>query len=155
MLSEETGQTKEAFLFNNFKYIFGKLYYKGKSEPLSTKWGKLRSFGEIKKILTKERLREFGFDIPKDKVMAQQVLILNRVEEEMPSTFDIARADNIELQEITENAVRSTENLIEQLNDESSEDLPMHKLVGLNKQLRSIRGSQKVEDAKRLSYSNT
>ena len=33
MLSEETDQTPEVFHFNNFKYIDGKLYYKGKGEP--------------------------------------------------------------------------------------------------------------------------
>ena len=81
--------------------------------------------------------------------MAQQALILNRVEKEMPSRSDIARADNIELQEIMENAARSTENLIEHLNGESSEDLQMHELLGLDKQLRSL---LKVEVA---SYSNT
>ena len=57
MLSEETGQTLEVFQFDNFEYINGKLYYKGKGEPLMTKPGKLRSFGEITKILGKKRLR--------------------------------------------------------------------------------------------------
>ena len=42
--------------------------------------------------------------------------MLIRVEEELPS--DISKADNIELQEITENAARSTENLIAQLDDQ-------------------------------------
>ena len=37
-----------------------------------------------------------------------------------------------------------------QLEDESSEDLPMHELLGLDKQLRSIRGSLKVEVAERV-----
>ena len=44
-------------------------------------------------------------------------------EEELPSTSDIVKAHDIELQEIMENAVRSIDNLIEQL--EESEDLPM------------------------------
>ena len=42
------------------------------------------------------------------------------------------------------------ENLIAQLEGESSEDLPMRELVGLDKQLRSIRGSLKVEVAKKV-----
>ena len=42
------------------------------------------------------------------------------MEEELPSASDVAKADNIELQEITENAVRSTENLIAQLDDQKS-----------------------------------
>ena len=40
------------------------------------------------------------------------------------------------------------EKLIQQLEGEFSEDLPMQELLGLDKQLRSIRGSLKVEVAK-------
>ena len=43
--------------------------------------------------------------------------MLNRVEQELPSASDIAKADDIELQEIMENAAKSKENLIAQLND--------------------------------------
>ena len=68
----------------------------------------------------------------------------------MPSTFGVTKADDIKLQEIMENAVRSTENLIEQLQGESSEDLPMRKLLGLDKQLRNIQGSLKMEMAKKV-----
>ena len=38
--------------------------------------------------------------------------MLNRVEEELPSVSDVAKVDDIELQEIMENAARSTENVI-------------------------------------------
>ena len=86
--------------------------------------------------------------------MAGQAIMLNRVEEEMPSTSDVAKADDTELQGITENATRSIDNLIEQLEGESSEDLPRHGLLSLEKQLRSIRGSLKVGMAKKLSYNN-
>ena len=55
----------------------------------------------------------------------QQSVILNRVDEELSSMSDIARPYDIELQEITENVARSMENLIEQLEGESSEALPM------------------------------
>ena len=44
-----------------------------------------------------------------------------------------------------ENASRSMENLNQQL---EGEDLPMREFLGLDKQLRSIRGSLKVEVAK-------
>ena len=37
--------------------------------------------------------------------------MLNRVEKDLPSTSDVAKVDDIELQEIMENAGRSTENL--------------------------------------------
>ena len=57
----------------------------------------------------------------------------------MPSAFDIAKADDIELQEITENVWRSIENLNQQLEGEG-EDLNMRELLGLDKQLTSIRG---------------
>ena len=72
------------------------------------------------------------------------------MEEELPSTSDLAKADDIELQEIMENTARNTDNLIKQLKEEFSKDLPMHELLGLDKQLRSIRGSLKVETAKKV-----
>ena len=49
-----------------------------------------------------------------------------------------------------ENAARNAENLIAQLESESSKNLPMHELLGLDKQLRSIRGSLKVEVGKKV-----
>ena len=103
---------------------------------------KLRSVGDILKILGKEGLRNLGFDIPTGKVTAQEAIMLNRVEEELPSASDIAKADDIELQEIA----KSMEDLI----TKEQETLPMHKLLGLDKQLRSIRGSLKVEVAKKV-----
>ena len=61
-----------------------------------------------------------------------------------------SKANDIELQEITENAARSTDNLIKQLNGESSEDLPMRELLSMDKQLRSIRGLLKVQTPKKV-----
>ena len=68
-----------------------------------------------------------GFDIPRGKVTARQALTLNEAEEEMLSTSDVAKMDDIKLQEITkmQQEVQRTEDLIEQLQRESSEDLPM------------------------------
>ena len=65
---------------------------------------------------------------------------------ELPSTSDVAKAGDIELQEITENAARSMKDLIAQF----EETLPMRELLGLNKQLRSIQGSLKVKMAKKI-----
>ena len=73
--------------------------------------------GVIAEILGKEGLRDLGFNIPRGEVMAQQAIMLNRVEEELASASDVAEADNIELQEIMQNAVRSTEDLITQFDD--------------------------------------
>ena len=70
------------------------------------------------------------------------------MKEELPSASDVAKADDIELQEITENASKSTEDLITQF--EGEETLPMLELLGLDKQTRSIRGLLKVEVAKKV-----
>ena len=123
------------------------MYYKGSNKLLTTREGKLRSAGEIEKTLGKRGLHSLGFDIPRG-ISPQQSLILNEVEEELPSASDVAKADEIELKEITESAIKSTEDLITQF--EGQETLPMHKLLGLDKQLRSIRGSLKVEVAKKV-----
>ena len=95
-------------------------------------------------------LRNLGFDIPRGKVTAWQAVMLNKVQEELPSASDVDKADDIELQEIVENASRSIENLNQQVQEEPTEDLPMQELLGLDKQLRSIRGSLKVEVAKKV-----
>ena len=53
--------------------------------------------------------------------MVQQAVMLNRVGEELASAFDVAKADNIEFQEITENAARSMDDLITQLDEPPSD----------------------------------
>ena len=69
---------------------------------------------------------------------------------ELPSSSEIAKADTIELEEI----VKSTEDLILQINEQTQTDdlleYPLHELLGLDKQLRSIRGSLKVEVVKKV-----
>ena len=71
--------------------------------------GQLRSFGEIVKIISEERLRDLGFDIlAEGKLTTRQTILLNRGEEELPPTSDLAKVDDTELQEYTENTVRST-----------------------------------------------
>ena len=68
----------------------------------------------------------------------------------LPSSSEIAKADEIELEEI----VKSTEDLIYQINEQTqTDDLlenPLGELLGLDKQLRSIKGSLKVEVAKKV-----
>ena len=76
--------------------------------------------------------------------------MLNKAQEELPSASDIDKVDDIELQEIVENAARSIENLNQQVQEEPTKDLLMRELLGLDKQLRSIRGSLKVEEAKKV-----
>ena len=69
---------------------------------------------------------------------------------ELPSSAEIAGVDEIELEEIA----KSTEDLIFQINSQSqTDDLfehPVRELLGLDKQLRSIRDSLKVEVAKKV-----
>ena len=77
--------------------------------------------------------------------------MLNRAKKELPSTSDVNEADDVELKEI----VKSMENLISQMSQtddsfEGEETLPMRELLGLDKQLTSIRGSLKVEVAKKV-----
>ena len=144
-LSENIGETPEAFHYDYFELEDGELFYRGKRKPLTYGEGKLKSAKVIKKILGKRRLRNLGFF--EKKVTAQQATMLNLVEEEIPSASDVDKAGDIELQEIA----KSTENLISQMSQtEGEETLPMRELLGLDKQLRSIRGSLKVEVAKKV-----
>ena len=85
------------------------------------------------------------------KLTARQAVMLNKAAEELPSESDITRVDDIELQEIAEKA----SGIISQIKDvqTDTEDLfehPLRELLGLYKQLRSIRGSLKVEVAKKV-----
>ena len=159
-LSENIGETSEPFHFDYFKLENGELYYRSRNKPLTYREGKLKLVGEITDILGKNRLRNLGFDIPKGKLTAQQAVLMNRVKEELPSTSDITKADDIELQEIMENASKSMEDLISQMkNDQSQTDdlfeYPLREMLGLDKQLRSIRGLLKVEVAKKGSVRRT
>ena len=100
-------------------------------------------------ILGKNRLRRLGFNIPVGKLTAQQAVMLNKAAEELPSESDITKVDDIELREIVEKAL----GIISQIKDvqTDTEDLfehLLHELVGLDKQLISIRGSLKVEVVK-------
>ena len=100
-----------------------------------------------------EVLRYLDFDVPSGKITPQQSVILNKAKEELPSASDMDKADDIEMLEI----VKSMENLISRVS-QTDDDLfkhPLHELLGLDKQLRSIRGMLKVEVAKRFSGKNT
>ena len=82
------------------------------------------------------------------KLTARQAIMLNKAAEELPSE---SKVDDIELQEIAEKASA----IISQIKDvqTDTEDLfehPLRELLGLDKQLRSIRGSLKVEVAKKV-----
>ena len=149
-LSENIGETPELFHNDYFKLEGGELYYIGNRKPLTTE-GKLKSVGMLVDILGKNRLRRLGLNIPVGRITAWQAFMLNKAAEELPSASGITGADDIELQEIAEKA----SGIISQIKDvqTNTEDLfehPLHELLGLDKQLRSIRGSLKVEVAKKV-----
>ena len=149
-LSEKIGETPELFHYDYFKLEGGELHYIGSRKPFTTE-GKLKSVGMIADILGKNRLRRLGFNIPVGKLTARQSVMLNKAAEELPSESDITKADDTKLQEIVEKA----SGIISQIKDvqTDTEDLfkhPLRELLGLDKQLRSIKGSLKVEVAKKV-----
>ena len=91
-----------------------------------------------------------GYNISKTNLKPRFVLDLMEKKVELPSSSEIAKADEIELEEIA----KSAEDLIFQINNQSqTDDLfehPLRELLGLDKQLRSIRGSLKGEVAKKV-----
>ena len=126
----------------------GRLYYKGK--PLRNRNGELKTIGIIADILGIRGLREMGYNITKTNLKPRFLLHLMEKQAELPSSYEISGMDEIELEEI----VKSTEDLIFQINSQSQTDElfehPLRKLLGLDEQLRSIRGSLKVEVAKKV-----
>ena len=149
-LSENIGETLELFHYDYFKLEGGELYYIGSRKPLTTE-GKLKSVGMIADILGKNRLCRFCFNIPVGCITAWQAVMLNKAAEELPCESDITKVEYIELQEIAEKA----SGIISQIKDvqTDTEDLfehPLQELLGLDKQLRSIRGSLNIEVTKKV-----
>ena len=111
----------------------------------------LKSVGMLADILGKDGLRNLGFDIPRGKVTTRQAVMLNKAAEELPFESDITRADDIELEEIAEKA----SDIISQIKDVQTDtenlfENPLRELLGLDKQLRSVRGSLKVEVVRKV-----
>ena len=125
-----------------------RLYYKRK--PLMNRNGELKTIGVIADTLVIRGLREMGYNITKTNLKPRFVLDLLEKQAELHSSSEIAKADDIELEEIA----KSTEDLFSQINKQTqTDDLfehPLQELLGLDKQLRSIRGSLKVEIAKKV-----
>ena len=158
-LSEHLGQKPEVIHYDLFEMRDKNLYFKGLDKPL-TRRGKPRPAVTIEnKVLFKERLREMGFDIPVgSKISPIEAAILNKVEKDLPSTSDIDAANDIELEGMTDKSINSTHEHIRELSSDrgtqTGEDDPnsltMRELEGLDKELRKIRGSLKVEVAKKV-----
>ena len=127
----------------------GRSYYKGK--PLMNRNGELKTIGIIAHTLGIRGLREMGYNIAKTNLKPRFVLDLLEKQAKLPSSSEIAKADDIELEEIAEKA----SDIISQIKDvqTDTDDLfehPLRELLGLDKQLRSIRGSLKVKVAKKV-----
>ena len=155
-LGKDIGQNPEVLHYDLFDVIKGNLYYIGPYKDLNkalTRRGRLLTFTTIAKILGKEGLREMGFDIPKGSDSVLRALM------KLPSASDIGKANEIEMQELTRKAIDANEDLIREISsdrgtqtgEQRDPDMPtMRELVGLDKELRSIRGSLKVEAAKKV-----
>ena len=149
ILSQHFNKNQDVIYYDNFESICGELYFKGRDEPLMRK-GCLKPYKSLIRILGKNRIYNLGFDIYEWPLSIKQAVALNKAQEELPSASDVDKADETELQEIAENAWRSMEDFIFQIKDvqTDTDDLykhPLRELHGLDAQLRSIRGSPKVE----------
>ena len=127
----------------------GRLCYKGK--PLMNRNGELKTIGVIADTLGIRGLREMGYNIAKTNLKPRFVLDLLEKQAELPSSSEIAKAGDIELEKIAEKA----SDIISQVKDVQTDtdhlfEHPLRELPGLDKQLRSIRGSLKVEVAKKV-----
>ena len=59
-----------------------RLYFKGREDdPLTNEDGKLKTTGQLKRILGKKRISDLGFDVPIGKIIAKQTAILKEARE--------------------------------------------------------------------------
>ena len=102
----------------------GRLYYRGKS--LMNRNGELKTIGVIADTLGIRGLREMGYNITKTNLKPRFVLDLLEKQAELPSSSEIAKADDIELEEIAEKA----SDIISQIKDvqTDTDDLFEHPL---------------------------
>ena len=154
ILSEHFPKNQNVIYYDDFESLRGELYFKGRDEPLTRK-GCLKPYKSLIRILGKNRIYNLGLDISEWSLSRKQAVALNKAQEELPSECDITGADDIELQEIAEKASKSTEDIISQIKDIQTDsdqllEHPLRELLGLDKQLRSIRSSLKVEVAKKV-----
>ena len=153
-LDENMTQNPSMIHSDLFELKDSELYYKRQNRPLTSK-GKFRRIGIISDILGKTGLRDMGFQIPiTRKITARQAVLLNEVEDNLPSTSRVSDANNIELETITSDLISSTEDIIsmikvdQQVQTGDTLSHPLRELLGLDKQLTTIRGSLRVEIAK-------
>ena len=113
--------------------------------------GELKTIGVIADTLGIRGLGEMGYNIVKTNLKPRFVLDLLEKQAELPSPSEIAKADGIELEEIAEKA----SDIIFQIKDVQTDtdnlfEHPLRELLSLDEQLRSIRGSLKVQVVKKV-----
>ena len=64
-LFKHYSRTPDETHYGNFRREGRQLYFRGRDEPLTNEGGKLRTFGHLKRILGKNRIRDLSFDIHK------------------------------------------------------------------------------------------
>ena len=104
------------------------LYYKeNDGKPLTTNKGNLRTVKELVKILGANGLHYLGYNVPKGQ-SALDFIKMKRAKEKLPSASDIAKADDIELIELSRELSRVSEDLIMDMKDtqtKTDDSLPM------------------------------
>ena len=120
-------------------------------------WGKPKVVATIKRLLGITRLGKSGFNISEGgELTARRATVLNSVKEEMLSASGVAKVVDTELQEIMENTEGSMNDLITQFKMQGQtqfeETLPTHEPLGLDKELKRIHHSLKVEAVKKFSW---
>ena len=80
--------------------------------------GELKTIGVIADTLGIRGLRKMGYNITKTNLKPRFVLDLLEKQAELLSSSEIAKADDIELEEIA----KSTEDLISQINEQTQTD---------------------------------
>ena len=84
---------------------------------------------------------------------ARQATMLNKIEEELPSTSKIIKASDVELENLTDMVTTNVEEMIHMERDTQTDDLfkyPLRELLGLDKELKNIQGSLASEAAKKV-----
>ena len=150
ILSEHFPKNQAVIYYNDFESIREELYFKGRDEPLTRK-GCLKPYKSLIIISGKNRIYNLGFNVSEWPLSRAQAVALNKSQEELPSASDITKSDDIELQEIAEKA----SDIISQIKDIRTDtdelfEHPLHELLGLDAQLRTIQGSLKVDVAKKV-----
>ena len=116
LIGNETRQRSEPNLSLFVLGEDGRIYYKG--EPLMNKNGELKMTGVIENTLRVRGLREMGYNITKTSLTPRFLLDLMEKQAELPSSSEIVKADEIELEEIA----KSTKDLISQMNNQTQTD---------------------------------